>query len=220
MVNEITLEKVRPVILNGQQWNELKNCGISANQLYWAIAPGKAPIPKTLAESWADKIRRNPHNILVLLGPTGVGKTVLGIRYMVKWIAEGLSPAIYIPGYILDGLLEGELKIVLRYHEILGHITEFTSVYNPTPDGEDVQLKNLAHRYQLIMLDDVREAHAELINNLVEQVYQTGARLVMTSNLMAEDFKEFLTERTQSRLKALAYVLTLECEDLRTRGLR
>jgi len=214
MVDEITLEKVRPVILNGQQWNELKNCGISLNQLYWAIAPNKAPIPKDIIETWAERIRENPHNILLLLGPTGVGKTVLGIRYLVKWIAEGLSPVIYIPGYILDGLLEGELKIVLRYHEILGYTTEFTSIYNPA-DGENVQLRNLAHRYRLIMLDDLREAHGEFINSIIEQVYQTGTRLVMTTNLTPNGFKELLSERTRSRMEALAYALTLQCKDLR-----
>jgi len=214
VVTELKLEQVRPRILTGPQWNELKHCGIPYNQLWWAINRELNTIPEAFAKDWAEKIRRNPHNILVLLGPTGVGKTTLGIRYMVKKISEGLSPVIYIPRYILEGLKLQELKITLKHHEILGYSTEITSIYNKT-DGEVVTLKELAHRYRLIMLDDITEDDFDYLNELIEQVYQTGSTIVITTNIPTETFRKSLSERARSRMRVLAYALELTGEDLR-----
>ena len=214
IVNEATLERVRPKILPGNTWEEFKHCGIPYHQLYVAINKEIPTIPIELAKKYAEKISSKPHNVLILLGEIGTGKTVLGIRYMVKCLADGFTPPIYIPNYILEGILSGQLKIVRNYHEILGYSTEFTSVHNKTA-GEVISLEELGHKYRFIMIDDIREDTFWVVNSLIEQVYQSGAKLVITTNLSPEKFKENLDDRAKSRLEVLGHALQLVGDDLR-----
>ena len=214
MVGEAKLETVRPKILDGVSWEELKRCGIPAHQLYVAINRELPTIPIELAKQYARKINSTPHNVLLLMGDTGTGKTVLGIRYMVKLIADGYSPPIYIPSYILSAILRGEMKIVRTYHPLLGYATEFTATYN-RKDGEVIALEELGHRYGVIMIDDLRGEEVKVFNTLVEQVYQSGAKLIVTTNLKPTEFKKYVEDRASSRLEDIGYALQLEGQDLR-----
>ena len=219
-VSGAELERVRPSFLKGIAWEEVKNCGIPLHQLYVAINKDIPTVPEEVARDYSRQVASRPHNVLALCGDIGVGKTVLAIRYLIKKVAEGYSPPIFLPSYVLEGIMRGEIIIVRYEHDLVGYATEFVSVYSRPEGGEVVPVRNLANYYKVIVLDDLEPKDSELLNLLVEQVYQTGSFLVITTNLRPHDFYTLLRERALSRMEQIGLVLEIKGFDLRKRRWR
>jgi DNA replication protein DnaC len=138
-------------------------------------------------------------NILVLAGPTGVGKTHLALAIGWEWFEDGFSVLFTRIDDLLDWLRQGYDDNT--YHQRL----------------EKLQ------RCSLLILDDLGAEHAkewagEKIDRIVDWRYVNRAPLVVTTNARSED----LAPRVASRLAdhSCSIVVPIDAEDYRRSGAR
>ena len=133
-------------------------------------------------------------NFLVLVGPTGVGKTHLALAIGWEWFEDGFSVIFSRVDDLLDELRQGyEDKSYYRKLEAL-------------------------RRCSLLILDDLGAEHAkewagEKIDRIVDWRYISRLPLVVTTNAKSED----LAPRVASRLADHTSIITqIDADDYRT----
>ena len=136
-------------------------------------------------------------NILVLAGPTGVGKTHLALAIAWEWFEDGFSVLFTRVDDLLDWLRQG---------------------YD---DGSYHQRFEKLRRCELLVLDDLGAEHAkdwagEKIDRIVDWRYIGRMPLVVTTNAKSED----LAPRVASRLAdhSCSVIVQIDAEDYRIRG--
>ena len=136
-------------------------------------------------------------NLLVLAGPTGVGKTHLALAIAWEWFEDGFSVIFTRVDDLLDSLRQG-------YDD---------NSYNK-------RMERL-RRCSLLVLDDLGAEHAkewagEKIDRIVDWRYIDRLPLVITTNAKSED----LAPRVASRLydHSCSVVAQLNAEDYRKEG--
>jgi DNA replication protein DnaC len=211
-ITEQQLNKLRPVILTASQWEALKNCGLPWHQL--SIALDKNIIPAEIVKQYVKATRGFDHQTFILLGNVGVGKTVLGIRYLIRSLSEGYCPPLFLSDQKFRAVYDGRLAIELTWHDVLGYITEVKHPY-AIEKGSYVPFESIGERYGVIMVDDFKAKDIEAIAELIEQVYATNSRLILTSNEPPDTLHQKLPEHVKSRIREVGYVLRIKGEDLR-----
>ena len=211
-ITEQELNKLRPAILTGDQWEALKNCGLPWHQL--SIALDKNIIPPEIVKQYVRATRGFHHRILILLGSVVVGKTVLGIRYLIRSLSEGYYPPLFLSDQKFRAVYDGRLALELTWHDILGYVTEIKHPYAIEKESY-VAFESIGDKYGVIMVDDFKAKDIEAIAELIEQVYATSSRLILTSNEPPDLLHEGLPEHVKSRIREVGYVLRIKGEDLR-----
>lgn len=213
-VSERELDTYRPTGLEGSQWEELKFCNLPWHQLKVALT--KDILPREVVKQYTDiALKAKDKNIVILLGSVGVGKTVMGIRYMVRCLYEGMSPPLYLSHIDLKVIMDGRLGIELDYHDALrAYQTRLKHPYAIEKENY-VALEDVCSHYGVVMIDDFSRPHYEIISDLIEKAYQTNCKLVLTSNDSPEDLKEGLPERVRSRLREHGVIKRIVGRDLR-----
>lgn len=135
-------------------------------------------------------------NILVLAGPTGVGKTHLAMAIAWEWFDDGASVIFTRVDDLLDWLRQGYDNNT--YHRRLAKL----------------------RRCGLLVLDDLGAEHAkdwagEKIDRIVDWWYVSRMPLVVTTNAKSED----LAPRVASRLAdhSCSVIVQIDAEDYRTK---
>lgn len=139
-------------------------------------------------------------NCLILCGNIGNGKTHLAISAMKEVLAIRTGQSLFIPS--------GEL-----FEQLL------VSTYNH--DNKVESIKSLVHLYDCLCIDGLErkhftEASVENLYLLINRVYLENSKLIVTTNLAAEAFKE-LDERIYSRFHEMSIILPFKWEDYRMR---
>jgi DNA replication protein DnaC len=134
-------------------------------------------------------------NILVLAGPTGVGKTYLAVACAWEWFEDGMSVLFTRVDTLLDELRRG---------------------YD---DGSYYRRLEALRRCDLLVLDDLGAEHAkewagERVDRIVDWRYISRLPLVVTTNAKSED----LAPRVASRLgdHRRSVVIQIAASDYRT----
>jgi predicted ATPase len=211
-VTEQELNKLMPPILTGSQWEELKHCCLPWHQL--SVALDKDIIPPEIVRQYVKATKGRNHRILILLGAVGVGKTILGTRYLIRSLSEGYTPPLYLSDQKFRAVYDGRLAIELTWHDVLGYATEIKHPYAVEKQNY-VPFESIGDNYGVIMIDDFKACDIEAVAQLIEQVYATNSRLILTSN-EPPDLLHSLPEHVKSRLREIGYVLRIKGKDLRT----
>ncbi|MGE5410287.1 MAG: ATP-binding protein [Clostridiales bacterium] len=137
-------------------------------------------------------------NCLLLCGNIGNGKTHLAISAMKEVFAIRTGQSLFIPS--------GELFEQLVF-----------STFNH--DNKVESIKSLVHLYDCLCIDWLErrhftEASIENLYLLINRVYLENSKLIITTNLAAEVFKE-LDERIYSRLHEMSIILPFKWDDYR-----
>jgi len=219
MISEAELNKLYPKGLSWNLWEELKSCNLPWNQL--AVALRKNIIPPEVAEDYKKMaLAAKDKKVVIILGPTGTGKTVFGIRYLVRSLYNGIRPPLYLSNYELRAILEGRLAIELDYNDTLqNYITRLRHPYAIEKENY-VALEEVPATYGVIMVDDFGKPDFEAVWMLIERTYSTGSTLILTSNIRPVEITgsenlEGWPERVRSRLREIGLVWVRPGKDLR-----
>jgi len=212
-VRECDIERFKPAVLSGVEWEELKACNLPLRQLYYALQ--KDTIPPENAKLFYRTLKDKRFQFLFLYGDIGTGKTTLGIRYLIKLLSEGNRPILYLISCQLREVYNGTACVLSYEHELLGYRSKVSSVWE---EGyKKLSFPELCTYYKVIMIDDLKETEIPALSELVEIAYQTGTHLIVTTNLYS--LKE-LSTAAKSRLDEMGQSLCLRGEDLRKLRLR
>jgi len=135
---------------------------------------------------------------LVLCGNVGNGKTHLAVA---------IAKNFYLPKH----------KIVIRFidaDEFFFTLTDLASI-----GKSKLQYINELMRYDLLILDDLgianfTPAKQENLYFLINKYYQTGKRLIITTNFTMEDLEQ-IDARVPSRLHEMATIISFHFNDYR-----
>ena len=207
-VRECDIEPLRPAILSGLEWEELKACNLPLRQLYYALQ--KNTIPPENARLFYQNLKGKRFQFLLLYGDIGTGKTTLGIRYLIKLLSEGNRPVLYLMSQQLREVYH-RIAYVLSYeHEFLGYRSKVSATLE---EGyKKISFSDICNYYQVVMIDDLKDTEIPALSELIETAYQTGTYLIITTNLPS--LKE-LSDIAKSRFQEMGKSLFLQGEDLR-----
>lgn len=142
-----------------------------------------------------EKVYRRPH-IIVLVGPTGIGKTTTLMKFVVKNVAEAKTQGHQIDFHIIttDTMRVGALEQINRYAELCGKEAEkaetnddFEMLYNRYKDTADVIFIDTAGYSQ----NDARHI-AELKNILTVQGMNADIYLALSASTKAVDLQKII----------------------------
>lgn len=213
MITEKELNELRPKGLDGALWEELKFCHLPWHQLSVAIT---VKLPDHVLENYKKMaLAARDKRIIILSGPTGTGKTVFGIRYIIRCLYEGIRPPIYLDCYSLRAIIDGRLGIELDYHDTLRCYQ--TRLKHPFAVEREnfVDISELPFHYGVIMIDDFGRQDFEAIWTLIEKTYSSGSRLILTTNIRPEEIDMEFPERVKGRLREIGLLWVRGGEDLR-----
>ncbi|SHF74134.1 IstB-like ATP binding protein [Desulfofundulus australicus DSM 11792] len=137
---------------------------------------------------------------LLIVGPTGIGKTQLAVALGVEIILRHLNPATFV--------LFGDL------------CTMFREAIND--DFARMNLAELTSSKNLVIVDDLGAVpitgfdHAN-INSFIDARYREKLPTVFTSNLSRKEMIDYLGERAVSRLSEMCETIVLRGKDRRGR---
>ena len=170
----------------------------------FAADDGQNPKMAKVAHNFVDKFGelKNRGKGLVWYGDVGTGKT---------FYASCISNALIDHGYRC----------------LFASIMQIEKALSASFDGREQFMIDLA-TYDLVVLDDFgTERDTEYINEIVydvvNAVYENGAVLVVTTNLMPDDFlnpSDMFRRKTYSRLFEMCYFMNFEGEDRRKQKMK
>ncbi len=167
---------------------------------------------RAIAKKYTEDFQQKPDN-LFLFGTTGTGKT-----FLMSCIANELKE---------QGVNLVFIKAV-RLFELMAQRRTLLNSFSPDPEEQDAVKRriDLINKTELLCIDDVGLEAKGLLNTysdfivLLDERYNFGLPVIMTSNLKPIQLGEDYDERIQSRITGDYQLLMFEGPDTRSKTAR